>query len=207
MQQQDRPRGRDGVLQCLKRQGRMTAQGLADELGVTPVAVRKHLEALEAAGLVQVAAVKQPRGRPVLVYNLTSAADSLFPQGYRQLSIDLVSEIVELDGEQKLEQLLRGRNERLVRERVDLLEPADSARRVHELARLRNEDGYMATIEEGPDSYLIREHNCPIYEVAARFPLACQCEADFFATVVNKPVVREQSLVDGDESCSYRVLK
>ncbi|GIW07084.1 MAG: transcriptional regulator [Dehalococcoidia bacterium] len=201
----DRPRGRERILHSLKHRGRLTAQALADELGVTPVAVRKHLEALEAEGLVRVSAVKQPRGRPVLVYQLTPAADSLFPQGYRQLSLDLIAELVALDGEEKLEQLLRARNARLVEQRVTPLD--EPAQRVQELVRLRNEDGYMVSIEERPDSYVIREHNCPIYEVASRFPVACQCEADLFTAVVNKPVVREESIVDGDESCTYRVPK
>lgn len=205
MRPPERPRGRDGILLCLKQRGRMTAQALADELGVTPVAVRKHLEALEAEGLVRVAAVKQPRGRPALVYQLTPAADTLFPQGYRQLSLDLIADLVALDGEEKLEQLLRARNARLVQERVAPIEDPDQ--RVYELVRLRNEDGYMVSVEEQPDSYLIREHNCPIYEVASRFPVACQCEADLFTAVINKPVVRERSIVEGDESCTYRVPK
>ncbi|MCS6803257.1 MAG: metalloregulator ArsR/SmtB family transcription factor [Chloroflexota bacterium] len=201
----DRPRGREAILRTLKLRGRQTAQALADALGITPVAVRKHLEALEAEGLVRVSTVKQPRGRPALLYQLTPAADALFPQGYRQLSLDLIADLVALDGEEKLEQLLRARNARVLQERVAPLD--DPAQRVQELVRLRNEDGYMASVEEQPDSYVIREHNCPIYEVASRFPVACQCEADLFTAVVNKPVVREGSIVEGDESCTYRVPK
>jgi DeoR family suf operon transcriptional repressor len=201
----DRPRGRAAILWTLKRQGRLTAQALADELGVTAVAVRKHLDGLEAEGLVRASPVKQPRGRPVLVYQLTPAADALFPQGYRQLSLDLIADLVALDGEEKLEQLLRARNARLFEQRVAPLDEPE--RRVHELVRLRNEDGYMVRLEEQADSYLIHEHNCPIYEVASRFPVACQCEADLFAAVVHKPVVREASLVEGDDSCTYRVPK
>jgi predicted ArsR family transcriptional regulator len=203
----DHPRGREAVLRALKQQGGMTAQRLASTLGVTPVAVRKQLEALQAEGLVQIAAVKQPRGRPVLVYHLTPAAAARFPQGYRQLALDLIEQIVAQEGEAKLRQLFQARHQRLLRERLDTIAPEERGRRLEELVRLRNEDGYMVTVEERPDGYLIREHHCPIYEVAARFPLACCCEAEFFSAAVNQPVTREASLVEGSESCAFHVPK
>jgi predicted ArsR family transcriptional regulator len=203
----ERPRSRDSILDSLKRHGGLTAQALADELGVTPVAVRKHLDALERDGLVHIVAHKQRRGRPILHYHLTPAADARFPQGYRQLSLDLIDELVAIDGEPKLEQLLRARNDKVLRESVDALAPEDRAERIRELVKLRNDDGYMATLDESAEGFVLREHHCPIYEVAAKYPLACRCEADLISEVVQAPVVRVETIVDGGESCTYHVPK
>ncbi len=203
----DRPRTRESILLHLKREGTMTAQALADRLNVTAVAVRKHLDSLEREGLLLVQAQKQPRGRPILTYQLSAAADVLFPQGYRQLSLDLIDELVETEGVETLERLLRNRHNRIKRDRLDVIQQADQDTRLRELVRQRNEDGYMATIEDQETAYLIREHNCPIYEVASRFPTACHCEEEFFSDVVMQPVKRVESLIDGDASCTYKVEK
>ena len=48
------------------------------------------------------------------------------------------------------------------------------------LARILDEDGYLADFEKRPDgTYLIREHNCAILGVAVRYGLACSSELEF----------------------------
>ena len=64
----------------------------------------------------------------------------------------------------------------------------------------------MATVENTADGVVLAEHNCPIYEVAQRFPRACQCEHELFERVLNVSIVREDSLVDGGPSCRYRIV-
>ena len=76
---------------------------------------------------------------------------------------------------------------------------------VRELARARDDDGYMATVEEEGNSLVLSEHNCPIYDVAQRFPQACQCEHELFERVLNRPVKREITLVQGAPACRYRI--
>jgi predicted ArsR family transcriptional regulator len=203
----ERPRAREHLILLLKRNGAMSAQSLSELLGITPVAVRKHLDVLERDGFVQPTAQKQARGRPQLIYKLTPMADSLFPQGYRQLSLELINELVELDGVGKLSQLLEAGYERMMRDHKAALLADNLAGRVEQLARLRNADGYMVTIEESPNAFTIHEHNCPIIEVASKFPVACQCEQHFFSQVFNEKTVRESSIVDGDDSCTYRIPK
>src|SRR5438552_15573207 len=72
------------VLELLRRKGRSSAETIANDLGVTPNAVRQHLTNLERDGL----AVSQPersgRGRPSLPFAHTERADAVFPKRYRQ---------------------------------------------------------------------------------------------------------------------------
>jgi len=77
------------------------------------------------------------------------------------------------------------------------------AEAVHELARARNDDGYMASVEEKDGHLILTEHNCPIYDVAQRFPHACQCEHELFEKVLKTTIKREMTLVEGDSACRY----
>jgi predicted ArsR family transcriptional regulator len=63
----------------------------------------------------------------------------------------------------------------------------------------------MAVFEVKDGAFVLREHNCPIYEVAQRHPEACHCEAELFERVLNRAVKRETSLVDGQPCCEYKI--
>src|SRR5439155_1412122 len=80
-----KPSTRQALLRLLKSCGSQTAGELAEALGVSAVAVRKYLDALEREGALSIALVHQPMGRPAYRYSLTEAADGHFPQGHREL--------------------------------------------------------------------------------------------------------------------------
>ena len=60
----------------------MDAQALADRMHVSAMAVRQHLYALQAEKLVTYRERRQALGRPAKFWQLTAAADRLFPDGY-----------------------------------------------------------------------------------------------------------------------------
>jgi len=203
---------RGAIVQLLKQRGELTAQAIADVLGITAVAVRKHLENLEAERKIAIRPLPNPRGRPTLAYQLTNSADTFFPRTYDRLAVDLLDELLASDGEEKLGRLFRARSERLgdsyeqhLAEKG--LSENDLGGKVRELARMRDEEGYMAVFEHRGGSFVLREHNCPIFEVAQRHPAACSCEQELFQRVLNKSVTRESRIVDGQASCEYLVEK
>ncbi len=193
------------VLRLLKQRGPMTAKAIARELGITPVAVHKHLEALEADGLVEASVRKQPRGRPALVYQPSARALEVFPQGYRDLLIGVLNRVAELHGADELYRLLASHSQSL-RERYRIrLMGKDLVERVRELARIRDEEGYMAAVREEPGGLLLIEHHCPIFEIAREHPEACRCEEELFTDILEAPVRREATLAQGDPACLYRI--
>ena len=196
---------RVGIVRLLKQNGELTVQAIAEARGITPVAVRKHLGALKAERMVEARRVKLPRGRPTFSYQVTVAADALLPRGYDRLAIDLLEDLAALDGEASLRRLFLARNERLSRDYESRLADKDLPDRFRELARLRDEEGYMAVFEIRDGSFVLREHHCPIYEVAQRHPEACSCEQELFQKVLDKRVRRETRLVDGESCCEYRI--
>ena len=76
---------RRGQIITLLRRSSRTVDELAQVLGLTHTAVRAHLAALERDGLVQQRSERRGGGKPSLVYDLTPAAEYLFPKSYAQL--------------------------------------------------------------------------------------------------------------------------
>lgn len=189
----------------LKGRGELSASDISEVLGITAVAVRKHLEALEAEGVVAIKRVPGARGRPTHLFTLTEAANSYFPRAYHQLAVDLLDELLASDGEEKLGDLFRARAQRLGVSYEMKLAGKDLGEKVRELARLRDEEGYMAVFERHGDNFVLRELNCPIFEIAQRHPAACNCEQELFSRVLRRDVRREARIVDGQAACEYHI--
>ena len=60
----------------------LTTKDLAEPFGVTPNALRRHLDLLEEEELVRHQREVRGVGAPVFAYSLTPAGEALFPQGY-----------------------------------------------------------------------------------------------------------------------------
>jgi predicted ArsR family transcriptional regulator len=193
------------ILYLLKRSGGLTAQEIARELGISAVAVRKHLAPLEAQSLITTSRRPGARGRPSLIYTVSEAGERTFPTGYHDLVVDLLDDFNTLAGEQQLDRLFQRRNERLAQTYQLRLVGKSLSEAVHELAKARDAEGYMVTVEEGKGGLVLSEHNCPIISVAQRFPSACQCEHELFEKVLNASLTREVTLAQGGSVCRYRI--
>lgn len=195
------------ILDALRRSAGLTADQLADSLGVTAMAVRKHLAALQTAGLLTARTERRPLGRPVHVYVLGPAAQDSFPQQYEDLTTELLDDLRSIDGGEKVGLLFRRRAERT----YERLAPAVADRPLPEqlgiLTEYLDAQGYVAAWEATPEGeYLLKEHNCAIYGVARCAPEVCACELDLFRRLLtDAEVVREQHVVDGDGYCCYRL--
>lgn len=197
---------RASILQLLKRSGGMSVPELAARLGVSSVATRKQLTALVGQGLVGQRARSGRRGRPAVEYHLSEAGENLFPKGYNLLLVGLLQDLADLEGEQKLDRMFRQRNERIAQTYELRLVGKPLREAVHELARAREDEGYMANVEESDEGLVLTEHNCPIIEVAQRFPQACQCEQQLFERILGAEVRRDSTLAGGGPSCRYHIV-
>ena len=80
------------------------------------------------------------------------------------------------------------------------------AEKVHKITEWLCERGYMAQWQEsGPDKYFIKLMNCPIAQVAKRFPHACLCEQELLSEVLGAKVERQHYILQEDHFCSYLV--
>ena len=83
-------RTRDRVARTVMENGPTTAALLAENLGLTPAAVRRHLDALLADGLIEERAPRasavRGRGRPARLFAVTDAGRDSFDQDYDDLA-------------------------------------------------------------------------------------------------------------------------
>jgi DeoR family suf operon transcriptional repressor len=202
------PATRRELLVNLRKQGEARAEGLAEQLDVTVSAVRQHLQSLAAADLVVHREERAGPGRPRHVYRLAPAAEALFPRSYGELTVELLDYIGDEDPElvaRAFERRRRARVER-TRERLDGL---SFDARVAEVARVLDEDGYLAEVERLDDAaggWRILEHNCAILAVAQRYGHACGSEIAFLREVLpDADVTRVSHILTGAHACAYEV--
>ena len=200
---------RRAITKLLKTEGPIGSAQLAERLGLTAMAVRQHLYALQREGLVSAEERPVPIGRPAKFWRLTREADRLFPEAYAELSVALIDSVKDAFGDEGLERVLTSR---CARQRMDYgkrIRPGDSLKRkLEELAKVRTEEGYMAEVRaEGEGSYLLIENHCPICAAANACQGFCATELDLFRSVLGPGVVveRAEHIISGDHRCVYKV--
>jgi DeoR family transcriptional regulator, suf operon transcriptional repressor len=191
------------VLALLKARGSAGLAEIAQHLHVSKQGALRHLEALQARGLVEVSTEEhRGPGRPGHVYRLTAAAAPHFPSGHRELA----TELVEFLGSTEAERFFAERARRLEAEYGARLAGMGFEDRVRELARLTAEQGHMTELVEGAGGAVrLRHCNCPIQDVAARTGHPCQQELDVYRRLLGAVVERTTWLGSGDPACTYDI--
>ncbi len=208
-------RTRDRVCRAVLEQGPVSASVLAERLGLTPAAVRRHLDALTADELVSVweaPAARRGRGRPARRYVATDRAHTAMSAGYddlassalRYLRAALGEEAVRAFAEQRVGEL-----EHRYRPRVDAVGP-DAGSRAEALAAALTDDGYAASVRPAAPgvpalgAQLCQGH-CPVQHVAREFPELCEAETDAFSRLLGVHVQRLATLAHGEHVCTTHV--
>ncbi|SEB79185.1 metalloregulator ArsR/SmtB family transcription factor [Paenibacillus sp. GP183] len=206
MNQENETSTRKVILTMLKTQGQLSVGEMSNQLRITEMAVRRHLNTLERDGLLETKLVRQAMGRPTHLYLLTKQADDLFPKNYHHLTLDLLEELLEDEGEEKIDNLFKKREDKLVAKYQSRMQAKSLGERVSELARIQNENGYMAKWNQhGDGEFELSEHNCPITQVANRYQQACQCELSLFQRLLGVKVERTECLAKGGAKCTYMI--
>jgi predicted ArsR family transcriptional regulator len=202
---------RRDLLLRLRHDGPSAPEDLATSLGASRTGVLQQLHALEAAGLVSRQAIRHGVGRPRHVYDVTDAAQDLFPTNYDGLASGLLAAIRAVGGEGLVKDVFDERRRIAgdrARQRLAERLPADAplADRARELAVIQDEQGYLAEAVIGADGVIrLVERNCAIHRVAAATSAACQAELELFREVLGADVERETHIAAGDRCCTYRI--
>jgi predicted ArsR family transcriptional regulator len=198
------------IVKLLKTDGPLGSAQLAERLGLTAMAVRLHLYALQSEGLVAAEDRPSPVGRPAKSWRLTREADRHFPEAYAELSVALIDAMRETFGAEGLSRVLVSRCARQREDYAKRIRPTDPLkRRLAELARVRTEEGYMAEVrrDEETGGFLLVENHCPICAAANACQGFCSTELDLFRSALGPDVEveRVEHIVSGDRRCAYRV--
>ncbi|MBO0725447.1 MAG: DeoR family transcriptional regulator [Blastocatellia bacterium] len=197
---------RSAIIDSLKVNGAMSVERLAEELGVSKVCVRRHLNLLESDGLVAFKEERHDRGRPRFIYRLTEKAARLFPQIYDEFAKETLTAIRRNFGDAALRRVLRSRADELIAQFEEKMSGRNFDERVKSLTREIDSKGYLADARRLKDgSYRLRQRNCPIESVAVAYPQICEEELRVYREVLGCEVVCECRIVDGARKCDFHL--
>lgn len=209
LSQETATRTKRTIVQLLKQEGSLDAETLASRLGITAMAVRQHLYALQEEQLVTYQEQPRPMGRPAKLWQLTTSAERFFPEGYAELTLSLLNSVKEAFGEAGLEQLLSIRTRQQIEGYSKLLKgKRNLLQRLNKLAQIRTNEGYMAYVQSNPDgSFLLVENHCPICAAATACTGLCAKELETFQSVLGDEVniQRVEHIIAGERRCAYQI--
>lgn len=197
------------IIVTLKKNGEMTVEDLSKVINITPMGVRQHLLILERNGIVEYVTKKQGVGRPGFLYRLTESAENLFPKTYQNLAIDILTDISEREGREKIMEIFRRRKERLYNEKIGLLsEKSHLKDKLTTLAEALNREGNMVEIDEDDKYFKFKQYNCPIHKVAKRFKEACVNDHELMKELLGvRDILHKERISDGSQACVYLIPK
>ena len=201
---------RRAVARLILEHGPQSAAALAEQLELSPAAIRRHLDALVADGLLVEReprpTAQRGRGRPARAYAITDAGREAFPHAYDDLATTALRYLREQGGEDAVRAFAEHRAGTLadaVQQHVD--PSASPADRVAALAESLTTSGYAASVETTAVGSQICQHHCPVAHVAAEFPELCEAETRAFEHVLGTYVQRLATIAHGDGVCTTHV--
>jgi predicted ArsR family transcriptional regulator len=200
---------RGQVARLILELGPSTAATLGGRLGLTPAAIRRHLDNLIAEGMITTRTARaygnRGRGRPAKVFVITDAGRSAFEHTYDDLATSALRFLAEKAGSQAVTEFAQ----RQVAELETRYAPVTSVDTLHArvaaLAEALSADGYAASAGPAPAGEQICQHHCPVAHVAAQFPQLCEAETEAFARLLGTPVQRLATIAHGDGICTTHV--
>src|SRR5579872_4193799 len=199
---------RSEILSLIKRHGPLTVQELSRRLGITPMGVRQHLAILERDGQLRSDGIRRGQGRPSRVYSITLEGDKVFPRTYEEVATSLLEDVRVLDGDAKIDALFERRRNRQLEQYRARMAGKELPERVAVLAKIRDEEGYLAECEElDNNTFVLIEHNCPIRVVADAHRQACACEMALFSEALGADTTRTEHILAGAPRCRYVITR
>jgi predicted ArsR family transcriptional regulator len=201
---------RHRVASSILEHGPSTAAELAKRLGLTPAAIRRHLDVLLASGHLEARERRiygaRGRGRPAKVFVLTDAGRSVFYTSYDDLAIDALDFLAASSGPDAVTLFAEARmaqSEKRYHKRMADVAPETTPARA--LAIALSEDGYVASTLPSASGEQLCQHHCPVAHVAERFPQICEVETAAFSRLLGVHVQRLATIAHGDGVCTTHV--
>lgn len=187
--------------------GPSTAADLAEQLDLTPAAVRRHLDQLLADGVLEAREQRvrgqRGRGRPARVFVITDPGRDHFGHTYDALAAEALEYLRRTGGEQAVRDFAQARLADLESKCVDATKDAKDP--VAAVADALTSDGYAASVDVARTGDQICQHHCPVSHVAHEFPELCDAETEMLGRVLGTHVQRLATIAHGDGVCTTHI--
>ncbi len=200
------------IARLILENGPATATALSAHLGLTPAAVRRHLDNLLADGMIESRTARsygtRGRGRPARLFAITDAGRSAFEHAYDDLATSALRFLAERAGPEAVGEFARRQIADLENRYREAVGSGSPSERVRALAAALSADGYAASASSAPAAgggEQLCQHHCPVAHVAAEYPQLCEAETEAFGRLLGTPVQRLATIAHGDGVCTTHV--
>jgi predicted ArsR family transcriptional regulator len=200
------------IARLILENGPATATALSARLGLTPAAVRRHLDNLLADGMIESRVARsygaRGRGRPARLFAITDAGRSAFEHAYDDLATSALRFLAERAGPESVGEFARRQIADLENRYREAVGSGSPSERVRALAEALSADGYAASASGAPAAgggEQLCQHHCPVAHVAAEYPQLCEAETEAFGRLLGTPVQRLATIAHGDGVCTTHV--
>jgi len=194
---------RERILESIVAHREVRVEDLAEELAITPAAIRRHLDHLRADGLIDARTVRQATGRPFYQYFATEKATQTVPPAYADL----------------LERMLRGLGERedvgarvmasvaesLASKHRDELSGVLPEELVAAVTQSLRSEGILESWRAEADGIHLVNSTCPYHKAAEISTLPCESDRKAIELLLGQDVEQLNRIVDGASCCEYLV--
>ncbi len=189
--------------------GPQSAADLSERLHLTAAGIRRHLDLLVSAGLLEardphrVMTSIRGRGRPSKVFVITDLGREKFEHSYDDLALSALRFMATFSGPDAVEGFAASRAADIERRVGRAISGARSSeKKVAALAQFLTVEGYAAESKETAPGIQLCQHHCPIAHVASEFPQLCEAETQAISRVLGTHVQRLATIAQGDGICT-----
>ena len=213
LEEREEGRTRARVARLLLDLGPSTATTLAQQLGLSPAAIRRHLDAMLADGTIVVWEQRRRgprgRGRPARLFALSERGHAAGPAAYDELAAQALHFLAESAGEPAVRAFADRRARELEHRLDDAVAAAgpcgDPVQRASAVAEALSSAGYAATVSALPSGTQLCQHHCPVHSVATEFPQMCEAETQALSRLLGTHVQRLATIAHGDGVCTTHI--
>lgn len=194
------------ILMSLKEKDGQSLDDLSHIIGISKMAVLKHLQSLEGRKIVERRIVKKSIGRPYYRFYLLAEAASALGSTTDKMFDSLLSYINESGNRELIVNFLKKRYKDVEKYYKNELSNKSGEERIEALAKLLFLENCFPELRKiQGQKYEMLEFNCPIYTVSKKFGEACELERNLFQNVLNMKVNTTHLLIDGHGTCRFLI--
>lgn len=198
------------IVNLLKEHPRISVDEIVLHLGEAKTAVRRQLLSMEKRGLVQREYHPSGRGRPCLVFSLTSGVKRLFPSKEAEVLSDLLAFLIQDGQEDLLERFFEDYWQKRLQSILSEIRKRgrdDFDTRLDVLCEALEREGFMpsARLQKRGKEVLLRECHCPLEAATQVTELPCRLEQRLISKVLNAPLDTIALRSAGVPACEFRL--
>ena len=207
---------RDLVVRIIQRRGASTTADLAEEIGVSPGSIRRHMDIMVAEGLLNTELIRQQRGRPVTEYTLSEAGEEetsgasysrLLDRIYKALTSMNKEEISGLNGSELVDLLFDRIGTSVAREYSPRIIFKVFDRRDQQVTDVLQDEGFLELVEEQDQMTILRNTCCPLRSCADANDAMCEADRKVIESLIGLPVQQSSTLAAGGDACEYVIRR